>query len=240
MIHHHQPTIFGPAVVAALSSREDGNMKFGLGDDERTARNRETFLHTVGIDPRQATLIRITYATDDFTKYRKVGKSDKGGGVLQVSSIEPADALATDEPGHALFLPLADCIGAVLYDSEHHVLMVSHLGRHSVEVQGAKKSVMYLVKHFDTDPAQLKVWLSPGVGKESYPLHNLGGRGLREVITEELHESGVMPENIEGKDIDTAKSDDYFSHSEYLKGNQAGPGRFAIVAMMAAQGEPAR
>lgn len=238
MIHYHQPTIFGPAVVAALSSREDGNMKFGLGDDEQTAKNRETFLHAVGIDPRQTTLVGITYATDDFAKYRTIGAKDKGIGVLQLSDAEPADALVVAQPGHALFLPLADCIGAILYDPDHQVLMVSHLGRHSVEVQGTAKSIEYLKEHFQTDPARLKVWLSPGVGKESYPLHNLGGKSLREAITEQLRLSGVRDEHIEGEDIDTATTGDYFSHSQFLKGNGE-PGRFAIVAMMSVQGEPA-
>ena len=239
MIHHHQPTIFGDAVRAALSSRADGNMKFGAGSDEQIANNRRVFLESVGIDPRQATLVGITYATDDFTKYRTIEPSSKAEGILQVSTAEPVDALVVAHPNHALFLPLADCIGAILYDPKHRVLMVSHLGRHSVEMQGAKKSIAYLTEHFQTNPAQLLVWLSPGVGKESYPLHNLGGKSLREVITAELYESGVLARNVEGEDIDTATGDDYFSHSEFLKGNQTSPGRFAIVAMMTVQGEPA-
>lgn len=239
MINHHQPTIFGDAVIVALSSRADGNMKFGIDDDVQTARNRQVFLESIGIDSHHTTLVGITYTTDDFTKYRTVGKEDQGAGILQISDAEPVDALATDQRGHALFLPLADCIGAVLYDPEHHTLMISHLGRHSVEAQGTKKSIAYLSEHFDTNPARLQVWLSPGVGKASYPLHNLGGKSLREAITEELLQSGVVEANIEGEDIDTAQSDDYFSHSEFLKGNKTEAGRFAIVAMMAGQGEPA-
>lgn len=239
MIAHHQPTIFGPSVRAALSSRLDGNMKFGLGNDEEVIKNRQSFLRAVGIDSQRTTLVGITYATDDFAKYRTVTASDKGQGILAPSVADPVDALVTNQPGHALFLPIADCIGAVLYDSEQHVLMVSHLGRHSVEQNGAEKSVQYLKDTFSVDPADLRVWLSPGVGKTTYPLRMFDGRSLREVITDQLVAGGVQLDNIQSDDIDTATSSEYYSHSEFLKGNQPGPARFAIVAEMTVQGEPA-
>jgi copper oxidase (laccase) domain-containing protein len=239
MIVSHQPTLFGSSVIAAISSRQNGNMKFGLGDDEKTQQDRLSFLSDVGIDIAQTTLVGITYATDDFTKYRTVEADDKGRGMTSGEALERADALVTNTPDHALFLPLADCVGAILYDEDAHVLMVSHLGRHSIEQEGALKSVQYLVDHFGVDSARLKVWLSPGVGKESYPLHNFEGKGLHEVIEAQLARAGVIETNIENACIDTAKDVQYFSHSEYLKGNETDSGRFAIVAMMTTQGEPA-
>lgn len=239
MISHHQPTIFGPSVIAALSSKSDGNMKFGIEHDGDVIKNRDAFLQTVGINPHDATLVGVTYATNDFTKYHVAAAKDKGRGMHAPSSSDPVDALVVDQPGHALFLPLADCIGALLYDADHHALMVSHLGRHSVEMEGAVKSVAYMTQHFKSNPAQLKVWLSPGVGKTTYPLHKFGGQSLHEVITDQLLAAGVTSENIESSDVDTAASPEYYSHSEHLKGNQSAPGRFAIVAMMTGQGEPA-
>lgn len=238
MITVHQPTIFGPHVIAAVSSKQNGNMKFGLNNDEEVLQNRSTFLQSVGIDIHSTSLVGVTYDTDDFAKYHIVTHKDRGSSMFGVQTIEHADALATTDVNHALFLPLADCVGAILYDSDHRVLMVSHLGRHSVEVEGAKRSVAYLKEHFSSDPAHIKVWLSPGVGKATYPLHAFDGKGLHEVITTQLHQAGVVDDNIENPNINTAMSKDYYSHSEYLKGNDE-PGRFAIVAMMTAQGEPA-
>lgn len=240
MLSHHQPTIFGPNVITALSSKSDGNMKFGLDDDDQVVANRRAFLQSVGIQPENTTLVGITYATDDFTKYRSVATGDKTRGMLVPQSpSDAADALVVNQPNHALFLPLADCIGAVLYDPRQHVLMVSHLGRHSVEINGAHKSVDYLVQHYGVNPADVKVWLSPGVGRTSYPLHAFGGQSLREVILAQLKTAGVDKQNIESSSVDTAQHPEYYSHSEYLKGNEDGPARFAIVAMMTAQGEPA-
>lgn len=239
MISAHQPTIFGAHVIAAVSSAKDGNMKLGVGDESNVLASRAAFLQTVGIRPQDTTVVKITYDTDDFAKYRVVTPEDKGGGMTQDHPVQPADALVVDKPNHALFLPLADCVGAILYDEAHHVLMVSHLGRHSVEVHGATRGIEYLEEHFATNPAHIKVWLSPGVGKASYPLHAFEGKGLHEVIISQLHAAGVVDEHIENSAVDTATNESYYSHSQYLKGKREVPGRFAVVAQMRAQGEPA-
>jgi hypothetical protein len=239
MIHKDQPTIFGSGVIAALSSRRDGNMRFGGDNDELVRKNREAFLQRVGIDIRNTSLVRITFDVDDFARYRIVKDADKTRGITAYEEIEPADALITDQPGHALFLLLADCVGAIMHDEKNGILMISHLGRHSVEINGAVKSVRYLHDNFGTNPADLKVWLSPGVGNATYPLQKFDSKGLHEVIVAQLLSAGVKRNNIEQTAIDTAISEDYYSHSEFLKGKQDGPARFAIVAMMVAQGESA-
>ena len=238
MIAADQPTIFGNAVIAAISSKQDGNMKFGIGDDAEVQENRRHFLREAGLDIHHTTLVAITYDTDNFAKYRIVSEDEKAVGMLDMEGIIHADALVTDTPNHALFLPIADCIGAILYDPLHRVLMVSHIGRHSAEIEGAMKSVAFLKEHYGTKPDELKVWLSPGVGKASYPLRAFDGKGLHEVITGQFVTAGVQADAIECSGINTAESAHYYSHSEFLKGNDES-GRFAIVASMNVQGEPA-
>lgn len=233
MVHADQPVRFSDAVVVGLSSADDGNMKFGYGDDETVRENRQAFLAQLDIDPTQTTLVRISYAdTTDFARYQIVDDSHLGEGMLESVSSLHADALVVTRPDHALFLPLADCLGAVIYDPTDRILMVSHLGRHSLEVEGAIKSVQFLVNEFGSDAKDLQIWLSPGVGSDSYPLQAFGDRSLVEVACEQLLTAGVSEANIEISDIDTAESDNYFSHSEYLAGTQMGDERFAIVAMM--------
>ena len=202
-------------------------------------RNRRAFLGRASIHPEQTTLVAVTYETDDFAKYRVAAHHDRSAGMESAEQVAHADALAVDQPDHALFLPLADCVGAILYDPVRRALMVSHLGRHSVEVRGGTKSVEYLQKTFQSDPGDVLVWLSPAVGSATYPLRAFGGKGLHEVIVQQLTEAGVAAVNIEVSQVNTAQSEHYFSHSEFLKGTQTEPGRFAIVAMMTEQGEPA-
>lgn len=239
MIFAHQPTIFGPKVVAALSSKKNGSMKLNHPNgDADIIKNRVSFLKSIGIHSRNATLVGVSYDTDDFARYRIVEEDEKGIGIHDRENVIDADALVTHSKDHALFLPLADCVGAILYDEEHEVLMVSHLGRHSTEIEGAKKSVVFLREHYKTDATKLRVWLSPGVGSATYPLHAFNGKSLHEVIESQLQTAGVSQQNIENATINTAESSDYYSHSEFLKGNDEF-GRFAIVAMMTEQGEPA-
>lgn len=230
MIASDQPTIFNGEIIAAVSSKKDGNLKFGIGDDYRVVENRQAFLKQVGIDSMHATPVGIIYATDDFAKYRVVSEDDKQEGMVHKNE-RFADALLISQSNHALFLPLADCVGAVLYDSASKLLMVSHLGRHSVEVEGAVKSVEYMKRHGAT-PETVKVWLSPAVGKATYPLHVFNGQSLHEVIVGQLLQSGIKQGNIEVSNVDTAHDENYYSHSQFLKGNEADAGRFAIVAMM--------
>lgn len=231
MIAKDQPTIFGNDVIAAVSSVQDGNMKFGIGEnDARVIENRRAFLKKAGIDLAHTTLVALTYKTDDFAKYRLVDEDDKTDGMVE-NTERYADALLTSYPGHALFLPIADCVGVVLHDPIRKLLMVSHVGRHSAEIEGALKSVRFMEAH-GARAVNIKVWLSPAVGKATYPLHAFQGKSLHEVITGQLLSAGVVKGNIEASPIDTAHNENYYSHSQFLKGNETTPGRFAIIAMM--------
>lgn len=233
MAHANQPAIFGDSIVAGISSVDDGNMRFAFGDEEETRQNRLRFLQQLDVDPTQATLLQVSYEdTTDFTRYRIVDDVNQGEGMLAPVSDLHADALVVTRPDHAIFLPLADCIGAVIYDAQSKIMMVSHLGRHSVEQDGAYKSIRYLVEEFGSVPTDLKIWLSPSVGSDSYPLRAFHNRSLQDVACEQFERAGVGLEQIETSGIDTAEDDNYFSHSEYLAGNQMTDGRFAIVAMM--------
>lgn len=234
MISHDQPTIFGDKVIVAVSSVHDGPMNFNNNDYETVRSNRQAFFEAAGIDPLQVTLLYVSYEdTTNFTRYKVIGDEAAGEGALEPASYEGADALIVTRPDHALFLPLADCIGVVLYDRNNGILMMSHIGRHSAEQMGGQKSVEYMKQEFDSNPEDILVWLSPAVGKESYPLYKFNNRGLHEVVAAQMVEAGVARKNIEISHVDTAENDDYYSHSEFIAGNQPEDGRFAIVAMMA-------
>lgn len=234
MILHDQPTIFGDKIIAKVSSVDDGAMNFRGNDLDEIRSNRALFLDAAdGIDVHGATLVQVTYEdTTNFTRYKVVSEENAGEGMMEpVSSLE-ADALVATRPNQALFLPLADCVGAIIYDPVNEILMVSHLGRHSIVQEGGRKSIEFLTEEFDSNPGELLVWLSPAAGKENYPLRDLRGKGLHEAVIEQMVQAGVQPSLLEVSHVDTADNPDYFSHSEYKKGEQSSDGRFAIVAMM--------
>jgi copper oxidase (laccase) domain-containing protein len=217
----------------ALSHVSDGNM---LIPDDRSnadiANHRSDFLQKHSITMEQSSRVNVTYDTPTFKRYLEVSLSQHSSAGMYNDAIAPADALVTRDIHHALFLPLADCVGAVLYDPVHKVLMLSHLGRHSVEQHGGTSSVEFLVKKFGSAPSDIRVWLTPSPGKENYPMWAFNNRSIKEVVIEQLISAGIVPTNITDDSTDTTTDLTYFSHSEFLAGRRDVDGRYAIVAMM--------
>jgi copper oxidase (laccase) domain-containing protein len=220
-------------VVVQLSHTKDGSM-YNRQDpgDTRIIAHRRTWLADQSIDLSDTTRLYITYDDDNsYVKYTVLTAADKGKGMTG-DDIEHADAIVTTEPGHALFLPVADCIATTFYDEEHGVLMLSHLGRQSLEQQGGVKSVEFLVEHFQTKPEQLQVWTSASINKDAYKIYKLDNAGMKESLYAQLEKAGVSKEQVIDDTSDTGTDDKYFSHSEYLKGNKPESGCHAMVAMM--------
>lgn len=215
----------------ATSTVSDGSMKSTDGSYASVLPARTVFLQHQGIAPDNTVLVHLTYEGDDYTRFVSVDATYGGDGITRPPHLV-ADALTTSSRGVALFLPLADCIGAVIYDIAQDILMVSHLGRHNLEQHGGTRSIQYLVTQFNSSPSDLTVWLSPAAGNENYPLYSFDSRSMHDVATQQLVAAGVPLVNITRSPIDTTVDQTYFSHSEFLKGNRDTDGRFAIVAWL--------
>lgn len=223
MIANHQPTIFPPNVIVGLSSVDDGSMKDGIELQTKSAvTNRSVFLQNLAMPVAQAATFYASFEGDEYCRYVSATP-----GLLSA-----LDGVSTTQSMQPIMVPLADCTGAVLYDPVRHVLMVSHLGRHSTEQFGARKSVEYMVSKYGSVPTELLIWLSQSPSKESYPLFAFEGKGFKEVLCEQFRSAGVLTGNIEVSAVDTASDKAYFSHSEFLKGRRTSDGRYAIAAMM--------
>lgn len=223
----------GDRLIVAHSTVADGSM-LNRNDpgDPKVFANRERWLESVGVPIEQTYRIGMTYdGVTNFCRYREVSPNEIPANMYDKDN-EVADALVTTKPGEAIFLPIADCIGVVLFDEINGVLMLSHLGRQSLEQHGGIRSVEYLVKNYGTDPAQLKLWLSAAIGKDLYKIYALEHKGMKEALYEQLDTAGVDRANIQDTDHDTGTHENYYSHSEFLKGNRPTNGRHAIVAMM--------
>lgn len=220
--------------LVAISTVANGNMAFKNNQDnyKSVTANRINFLSTQDININSTTLVNVSYDTENFCRYSKVNVDQKSQGMFDDSDVLIADALVTCELNHALFLPLADCIGAAIFDLDNQIMMLSHLGRHSLEQNGAYKSVKFLVDKFGCNPENLSVHLSPAPGIESYPLFAFNNESMKEVAFKQLQSAGIIFNNIIDNPIDTTKDNIYYSHSEFLKGNQTEDGRYAIVAIM--------
>ena len=219
-------------IIVSISKVTDGNM---LNRDDKTDRqvvaNRSSFLAKNEININQTTKVNIVYEGDNYCRYSEVSKGNNSKG-MTYDDAEAADALITRDLDHALFLPIADCVGAAIFDPSKQILMVSHLGRHSLEQNGGYKSVQYLVDHYNCDPSELLVWLTPAPGSDVYPLYAFNNQSIKSVVFSQLQSAGIILSHITDNPADTSKDLNYFSHSEFLKGNRPDDGRYAIVAVM--------
>jgi len=218
--------------LVAFSNKSNGNMSFDSSPPEQARQNTDNFLKSYGILPEQTTRINLSYDTQNYCRYKIIDDDQKGIGVLSNVNVPVSDALIVTKPGHAIFLLLADCIGAAIFDPENNVLMLSHLGRHSLEQNGFYQSVEFLKVHFKSRPSHLKVWLSPSAGKDAYPLYSMDNKGLKEVVYEQIANSGVMISNVVDNQLETTSDPNLYSHTLFVSGKQEIDGRQAMVAMM--------
>jgi copper oxidase (laccase) domain-containing protein len=219
-------------ITVATSTVTDGSM-FNRDNpaDPDVIENRKKFLAAHNLLLEQSTRLKISFDTDDFCRYAEVHGNNKADGMLGSFDI-PHDALVTTAFNHVLFLPIADCVGATFYDPIHQVLGLAHLGRHSLEQEGGIKFIAYLKDNYGSNPAELKVWLSPAPGKDVYPLWVLDNKGMKEDTFEQLRSAGVLDENIVDNPAETDKDQNYFSYSEFLKGHRVNDGDHAMIAVM--------
>lgn len=214
----------------AISTIADGNMYDRHDPFSRTVVDtRRRYLREHGFDPDHAIRLIVTYDTDTFCRYTQVGAPERGKGMAD-GAFGHYDALITTSRNTPLFLPIADCIGVVLYDPVHEVLALAHFGRHSLEQSGGQRIIEYLNTHYGTHPADIQVVATPAAGKENYPIWALDNKGMKEVMYEQLTTAGVPIENITDNPADTTTDRRYYSYSEFMKGNRQEDGDFCVVA----------
>jgi len=216
--------------TVAISTVADGNMLLRADKtNPDVIKNRSVFLNKNGIDINRTVMICTSYDGDNYCRYREISDVDKS---IFGHDLEPSDALITKSADLALLLPIADCVGAVLFDPSKKVLMLSHLGRHSLEQNGGFKSIQFLIDNYGCSASDLLVWLTPAPGKANYPVFAFDNKSMKEIIFEQLQTAGIPLGNITDDPTDAAVDHKYYSHSEFLKGNRTDDGRYAIVAIM--------
>lgn len=226
-------SLFDTQVSLLLTEVSDGNMKAvpGLSNEQLslTRQNRLNAVQKLDLSGLTTALLKITYGTDDFCKFTKLAAPEHFC-LNNDFSVDPADGILTCTPNLGIFLPLADCLGLVLFDPRESALMVVHCGRHTLLQNGAHKAVHFMDKQLGSDAKNLMAWTSPCAGKDNYPLYDAGGRGLQDLVTEQLTSAGLLVENIELSPVDTTTSASYYSHSQGDTAN-----RFAICAKLNGQ-----
>lgn len=212
-------------VEIGLSDKSDGNMKVLLDEaSDGVVENRRKFLEGLGLVIDTVDFVKVDYETEDFCQF---AEADETNGLRFDRQARRCDGLVVRERGRGLFLPLADCLGVVLFDTSKEVLMMVHCGRQTIVQGGAFKAIEFMKQVAGTIPSDVLVWMSPSAGKENYPIYALNGAGLQEEVVTQLRRAGVPEESIMKSAIDTIKDENYWSYSQ---GDTSD--RFAIAAVM--------
>lgn len=239
MIASDQPSCFPERLVVAVSSRDDGTMldRTIAFHDPIIVAHRRTFCAQVGLDYDSTAYQWIEYGDDrTYDVIQDITRANPSG-VL-------ADVLYTETPGVGLFLPVADCVATVCYDPVRRALALAHLGRHASQARTMTKTIEYMTER-GSNPADIVVWMAPSVAASDYrmeyftPADESDWQGFARRTPEGVYldlagsndslatKAGVLPEHIYRSTVNTARSDQYFSHSH---GDTCG--RFAVVAAM--------
>ena len=249
MIQADQPTILPSNVRAIVSSIADGSVKYGVDEpDEVVASNLERLARRLDLGKNQVAGILITYAPD--RTYNVIAETNAANiDITDKSTWITCDALVTTQKNVGLLIPIADCNGVVVFDPEHDVLALAHIGWQAAAANLAEELIAYLVKNHGSDPAKLIAYISPSIRKESYyndspaQLSNPRWAGYIEksdkgyhmdvfgFTRDQLISSGLKIDNVEFSDVDVAASDDYYSHFQ-AKQNDQQAGRYAVLCVM--------
>jgi len=251
MIHKDQPTIFDSSKIGVIvSSAADGNTKPEWGSLEETQKVIGNLAHQIGLSIDDVVVMNVGAHQGAWDEIIDV-TSAEGRGVVDPDQRIPADALVTNVPGLALVLPVADCNAMAIYDAKQHVLAVVHLGWQSTVADLATKIVQHLQQKYQSSATDLRVYFSPAIKAESYIFESVKqandpawkaflhktdkgvGIDLPGYNRQRFIDAGVLPENIEVSSVNTATSDDYYSHYRSVRSDEP-EGRFALLAALRA------
>jgi YfiH family protein len=217
----------------------DGNLAFSWGEREEVLHNQEAFLNKFGKTRDDCVFME----TEHEDKIVHVGTSDKGKMIT-------CEALITKDLDVVLFLLTADCFPVTFYDSEKQIIALAHMGWRPTGKQLATKVVRELKDVYGSQSENIKVFIGPGIHKESYVFDDPEQKKLPEwsdflielpggqtqidlisYIHKQLLDSGVTKENIQTSSADTATSSEYFSHYRAVRAGEP-EGRFATIVSL--------
>lgn len=245
--------------VAGYSTRRGGvspppydtlNLSFRVGDEAcNVLENRRRLATRIGFDLDAFVFSQVVHGDG----VALVSVVDRGRGVYDYEDAVPgADALITSAPGVVLAMNVADCVPIILVDNRTPAVAIVHAGWRGTVARIAERTVRIMVDDFGSRSDCLSAFIGPSIGPTSYVVSRevarqaVAAAGASDVITESsdgslrldlwssnaltLQRGGVLAGNIRSSDIDTMRSNAFFSARR-----ENMTGRFA--ALVAIQGD---
>ncbi|MBP7215960.1 MAG: peptidoglycan editing factor PgeF [Candidatus Omnitrophica bacterium] len=141
-------------LVCAQSSRYYGNMSLSYGQTQHSVRNREQFLHELGIDHEQLVCLKQVHGSS----IQHATGAMRGRGALHYdTALDSTDGLITNESSVPLVVLTADCLSVFIYDRKTPAIGLVHAGWRSSRECIVKKAIALMQERFATDVKMLLV-----------------------------------------------------------------------------------
>ena len=224
---------FSDSIIAAVSTRSDGNMSLSYGDSSKAVDNRKLFLTGLGIDCQALVCAKQVHSGC----IKRVSAADKGRGALTYDdAVSDTDAFVTDIRSIPLAIFTADCLSVFIYDSRHSAVGVIHAGWRSSKENIVSKTIEFMKREFGSNPQDLYTSFGPAIRKCCYEVgaelekefpgyvldrNNSFYLDLIGVNAEQIVSAGIKKERIFDCGVCTVcQNADYFSYRK--ENNQAG------------------
>lgn len=215
-----------------FSQKSDGDMLFKTQHpklNEKIRQNRISFFEKNKVNPER--LVNIAGIHD--TNIVMINHNTLGNGALELSTRVPdTDGLVSNIKNSYLMITGADCFPVFFWDSVKNATGVAHCGWRGILKELPAKMINKFVSEFGSNPADIQVWLGPGIKSCHFEVQNdvaslfeknfknaIINRDhkifidLPKVVTLQLTKAGTKPENItEHPDCTYCEKDKYFSH----------------------------
>lgn len=170
------------------------NLAFGRGDD------RETVLENYRLICKSADFDYESLCGSvqvHEARVRRVGKEDRGHGILKERLWESADALITDCKDVTLVTYYADCTPVFFADTRNHAIGLAHAGWRGTVERICVNTVNKMREEFGTKPEDLICAVGPVIGKCCYEID--GECVERFKALTEIDTASILSEKPNGK-----------------------------------------
>ncbi|MCF8237786.1 MAG: peptidoglycan editing factor PgeF [Saprospiraceae bacterium] len=151
---------------------------FTADDPASVQENLRIHCGEIGLGPDQLALTRQVHG-DQILVVQAPGR------------YEGFDALITDRKGIYLGIGTADCCSILIHDPVRNAVGAVHAGWRGAALQILPKTIMHMREHFQSDPADLWVYLGTSIGWTRYE--------VGEEVADQFPDVFLRPGKAEGK-----------------------------------------
>lgn len=231
-------------IKIAYSTFNEGNIDQRYSSKKELKENRKNIFKEFGIKTFDVIEAQQVHGTLILPLNEENSKMWRGKNVTGI------DGFVIDQTDVALMLRVADCVPVVMYDPNHHVMGLFHVGWRGATKDYHLAGLETLIAHYETKPRSVLVWLGPSAqdccyASEKKPdqttnvawkkyikkRNNTWWVNIPGYITETLLKAGVLKKNINSSSVCTVESEEMFSY-QLSKADNKNEGRFAVLVQL--------